>query len=192
MIRRRNPALTQTRILDAAESRFAREGFAGASMSGIAATARVTQSLLHHYFKSKRSLWRAVFARHAERYLAAQQPALEGAASLEEALETDFRYWLAHPVLLRLQAWAVVEGGDHLGRARDAMYAPFIARARAAQKQGLLRKDIEPVHLVTIAAAAVTFWIEYRDELAPHLPKGGRDERFLADLLKILFNGARK
>jgi len=59
----RNPALTQKRILDAAEDEFAAKGFDGARLGTIARAAGVQQALIHHYFDDKARLYREVIDR---------------------------------------------------------------------------------------------------------------------------------
>ena len=59
----RNPALTQKRILDAAEAEFAAKGFDGARLGAIARAAAVQQALIHHYFDDKARLYREVIDR---------------------------------------------------------------------------------------------------------------------------------
>jgi AcrR family transcriptional regulator len=58
----RRPGSPDTRgqILTAARTEFARAGFAGATIRGIAATARVDPALVHHYFGAKQDLFDAV------------------------------------------------------------------------------------------------------------------------------------
>ena len=66
--RRTNPARreeSQERILDAAESLFARGGFNGVSLKDIARDAEVDTSLLHYYYASKAGLFSAVLMRRA-------------------------------------------------------------------------------------------------------------------------------
>lgn len=49
--------ITKNTILEAALTIFIEKGFAGASISQIAKTAKVNQSLIYHHFKSKEDLW---------------------------------------------------------------------------------------------------------------------------------------
>jgi AcrR family transcriptional regulator len=55
----RRPGDTNTReaILDAARAGFHEEGYAGATIRGIAARAQVDPALVHHYFGNKRTLF---------------------------------------------------------------------------------------------------------------------------------------
>src|SRR3954467_15317707 len=61
--RRRNPDASRRRILDAAESAFARRGFDGARLRDIAQEAGVHHALVHHYYGDKRGLFKEVVER---------------------------------------------------------------------------------------------------------------------------------
>jgi AcrR family transcriptional regulator len=54
---------TREKILDTAESLFARFGFAGVGMRAVAESVGVSKSALFHHFPSKRELWAAVHER---------------------------------------------------------------------------------------------------------------------------------
>jgi AcrR family transcriptional regulator len=56
-------SFVREQILDAAESRFAELGYAGASLRDIAEKAGVTQALLNYYFGSKEGLFVEVYLR---------------------------------------------------------------------------------------------------------------------------------
>ena len=194
----RDPAATRASILDAAERLFCRSGFAGTSLRDIAVEAGVHQSLIHHHFGSKQQLWRKTALRYSERLLERQAPVL-GAGRLDEktlpnALQLDFRFWQAHPDLMRLEMWAALEGNNPFDEAHDTLYRPFVQLVSTLQEGGLVRRDIHPLHLVTLAAGAVSFWFQNRTELCkalgyqdPNDPSV--DERYLSDVLKILFEG---
>lgn len=50
---------TRELLLEAGLKAFAKQGFEGVSLSGVARGAGVAQPLIHHYFGSKRGLWEA-------------------------------------------------------------------------------------------------------------------------------------
>ena len=52
--------ITKDHILTSALKVFTAKGFAGASISQIAKTAQINQSLIYHHFKSKADLWTCV------------------------------------------------------------------------------------------------------------------------------------
>lgn len=53
-------ATTREAILHSAKQAFARHGYQGASLSGIATAAKTTHSLVIYHFKNKESLWNEV------------------------------------------------------------------------------------------------------------------------------------
>ena len=57
--RRPGPGRTREKILAAARSQFARSGFEGTTIRGIAAGARVDPKLVLHYFESKEGVFQA-------------------------------------------------------------------------------------------------------------------------------------
>ena len=56
-------AETKDRILDAAESLFARQGFSSTSLRSVIAEAGVNLAAVHYHFGPREELIRAVFAR---------------------------------------------------------------------------------------------------------------------------------
>ena len=62
-----NPPATRQRILDAASSVFAEEGFAGARVDEIARRAEVNKALLYYHVGNKQALYTAVLTRNFDR-----------------------------------------------------------------------------------------------------------------------------
>ncbi len=103
---------TREAILDAAEQRFADDGFAGASVRDIARDVGLrNQASLYHYFENKEALYEAVLARGIDALLPLWQTAglvIDGSAEDERAgaigayLDRVFDYLVAHPHLARL------------------------------------------------------------------------------------------
>src|SRR5260370_7615119 len=58
-------------LLEAAETIFAEQGFAGATTAAIARRAGMPKANLHYYFATKEALYRAVVARVLSAWLAA-------------------------------------------------------------------------------------------------------------------------
>ena len=59
----RDPELTRSKILDAAEAEFAIGGLTAARTEAIAAQTGVTKAMIYYYFDSKENLYRAVIER---------------------------------------------------------------------------------------------------------------------------------
>jgi AcrR family transcriptional regulator len=68
---------TPDRLLDAAEEVFARSGYDAASIRAITRAARVPLALAHYHFKSKKELFRRVFARRVDELRARRLAVLE-------------------------------------------------------------------------------------------------------------------
>ncbi len=60
-------------IVDSAAALFARDGYASVPITAIATEARISKSLLYHYFTSKEQLLEAVMASHIDALLAAAE-----------------------------------------------------------------------------------------------------------------------
>jgi len=73
----RQPESPRQRILDAASSVFAEEGFAGARVDDIAARAGVNKAMLYYHVGDKQALYTAVLVRNFDRVAAAIADALE-------------------------------------------------------------------------------------------------------------------
>lgn len=143
---------TRDRILDAAERSFAREGFAGAAMKGIAVEAGVAQGLLHYHFDGKDGLYAAVIARRSGRINTARLAALDAIdLAAPEALEKVFAAFAGPPLgpegggvdYARIFATLVV--GDTRDRALvaehyDTVAQRFIAAIRAAEPRADQRR----------------------------------------------------
>ena len=71
---------TRERLLDTAETLFARQGFAATSLRSITAEARVNLAAIHYHFGSKEALIREVFARRIQ---PVNRERLEGLDALE-------------------------------------------------------------------------------------------------------------
>ena len=60
--RRAGPSTSREEILEAARARFARHGYDGTTMRGVAADAEVDAALVHYFFGTKSSLFGAAMA----------------------------------------------------------------------------------------------------------------------------------
>jgi AcrR family transcriptional regulator len=74
---------TRGKILDTAESLFARFGFAGVGMRAVADSVGVSKSALFHHFPTKRELWAAVLERSMLEFDARLSSAAPGSGVLE-------------------------------------------------------------------------------------------------------------
>ncbi len=144
---------TRQRILDAALRVFSRDGFSGATTREIARVAKVNEVTLFRYFKNKNELLRQAVMCSASKY--EHVFAAASVESPEDLRRTVQSYAEAYAQKLRenedmvrtfigemtrhLKLWRVIfTEGAKLSRDK------FTAYLKAAQKAGLVRKDLDP------------------------------------------------
>ncbi|HEY0205386.1 MAG TPA: TetR/AcrR family transcriptional regulator [Acetobacteraceae bacterium] len=112
------------RILDAATALFMRDGFAAASIEGIAAAAGVSKRTFYARFPDKQAVFLAVVQRLVATWLVGFDAALERAPTLNEALLAAGRGMLTvalTPQALALHRLVVAEAGrPEIGAALQA------------------------------------------------------------------------
>jgi AcrR family transcriptional regulator len=133
------------RIVGAALEVFAADGYAGATMGGIAATAGISTGNVYRYFPGKRELFDAVippaFARRFRTLLRRRVRALDGVSDVR-GLAADAPYHLASEELLRFSI-------EH--RLRVIV---LLARAGGSRYEGFDERTVED--LVRLAVAHFT------------------------------------
>jgi TetR/AcrR family transcriptional regulator len=121
-------------LLKAGQSAFARHGFEGASLRGIAAAAGVDPALAAHHFGSKEALWEAVIERLAV-YLAPyigelRELQTQGEVPIRTRIETAFRQLIS----------AVCEEPE------SGMLISRISAERGEKLDMLVEKLVRPYH----------------------------------------------
>ncbi len=109
---------TRPRILDAASSVFAEEGFAGARVDEIARRAGVNKALLYYHVGNKQALYSAVLLRNLDRVDAALADAtpsgLAAGDRLSGVIDAISRVLKAYPDHPRIVLREVASGGNNL------------------------------------------------------------------------------
>jgi len=156
--RERNAAESRQRILSAAETEFAKKGYDGARLGQIARTADVQQALIHHYFRDKEGLYRAVIE-HAMGALSTEgwdvfhrlaQPLdrTRVAETVEAFVDLLLRQSVAHaPVLAILRHAAAVEDDDEPAAADLTRTGP----RPEALVRNIMREKTKPVFDAVVA-----------------------------------------
>lgn len=145
------------RILLAAVNEFSQKGFEGASTSGIARKARVTQPLVHYHFETKDNLWRETVERSFSRVRAAIEPKDEGAEqSPREAfsmlIKRFVRFNARHPEFGRMILMEGGTAGPRLDWMIEDYFRPLYKSMRetieSGQGEGWVKDDL-PADFVT-------------------------------------------
>lgn len=187
---------TRTTILAAARRLFVAHGFAGASLSDIAAAAGVTKSLIHHHFGSKQGLWDAMKEEFAASYTGHLSSVIVGQQAdvglLRDSLTRYFEFLRQNPDEVRLLAWLFLEGKNECPQGELDLLRLGAERLREGQAQGRIRGDLQPGYILAVALCAMVRWFQNRELFQPLLPAGSaeqHDDGFRDALLAILAEG---
>lgn len=145
-------------ILDAARFVFAHDGYAGASLRGIAQMAHVSPALPAYYFTDKTGLLTAVLEERVAPLVQSLSVAVQAAAPAPVAMLEAFvhaytRTAACNPWLPQLVVREVLSDqgvlreifAQRFARGMTAMLTDLVRRGQAA---GDLRKDLDPAHVV--------------------------------------------
>jgi AcrR family transcriptional regulator len=177
------------RIVHAAADEFARAGYDGARIERVAQAAGCNRSLVYFYFRDKAGLFEAALdeaAEHREEQMAAQP------STLEEGLVYWFRRNFAEPRRIRLVMQEAL--APPLPSGAPARRAAYLGKqlevVRAFQSAGLLRRDLDSRHLLTIFLALTSFPASFPKVAAAALGAGS-DEQLVEEWSACLAEVAR-
>jgi len=134
---------TREKILDTAESLYARFGFAGVGMRAVAESVGVSKSALFHHFPSKRELWAAVhercFLEFDSRLEAADARARDAHERLRLFVESAIDSLVENPARapLLLRSLFEVDNEEPADQAARAVLQRVLARVAAGLEQGM-------------------------------------------------------
>lgn len=168
-IRKRNPDESKRRILDAAESAFARRGFEGARLRDIASEAGVHHALVHHYYGDKRGLFKEVLERALATVSTAGLESLAGKNDLEgsatELVSALYDFLATRRDLLHIidSAFRDQDGVAHeiTSLSLGTLAAPLLLHVRgrivAGQAAGLVRNDLSANELILFGFSLIAY-----------------------------------
>jgi len=129
---RRRGARTAERILDAAEARFAEQGFAGTALREVAVDVGIRTPSLYNHFESKDELYAAVLERGIRPVMEALAGFVRDGAGDDEQrvlLERVVGLLGRRPNLLRLVQFEILTGGERLTPALRGWLETALGRA---------------------------------------------------------------
>ena len=153
-------------LLDAAERRFARQGFAATTIKDIASEAQLNSALLYYYFANKEDLYHAVLRRRITGLAADLGPAILApvlpAEAIRRFVQAYVGFLLLHPDLPALMQREVLDHAaahalPEIQANAGALLRHFAEIIRKGQKSGDFRPDIDPVHAVVSIIGQVIY-----------------------------------
>jgi AcrR family transcriptional regulator len=150
----RDSNATRARILDAATVEFAAHGLAGARVDRLAERAGANKQLIYAYFGSKEGLFDATLELHLERLL---DSVPFDAYNLPDYSAALFDFGAAHPELLRLLRWHMLERPGELARLEQTACSTQrkLVALTEAQAAGKVDATLPPPELLAVILAIV-------------------------------------
>ncbi|MEN8181332.1 MAG: TetR/AcrR family transcriptional regulator [Myxococcota bacterium] len=156
----------RARILEAALTSFASDGYDGATTREIARRARVPLGLLRYYFGDKLKLWQASVDRAVAEIRSGLDTPLDVAqgdgddlSGIRAAIRTHVHYVARNPEFVRLMHDEGRRRGPRMRWLVDRHVKPIFARlipmVRHLQERGRLPADIDPLHFVYCLIGAI-------------------------------------
>ncbi len=195
-------AMPRAEIIRHAFTAFARDGYDGVSLRGLAAQCRVSDSLLTHHFGTKQQLWReaadSVFAPILQRLLSlldtlAQQG--DEVSTLQANLPRALKLMAADPVAIQFlfrEGEGDTERGEYI---RTQYVKPYLAQLdvlfERAQAQGHYRNVSAASRHVLVFGLMRSLVMPgvMRDELAPHLASPEAVSAYIDEVATLFYDG---
>jgi AcrR family transcriptional regulator len=167
-----DPEGTKRNIIKIATEEFAGKGYSGARVDDMAARTKTSKRMIYYYFGGKESLYTAVLEA-AYRNIRSVEATLDlEHQGPEQALRTlvsfTWDYQNAHPEFIRLVMNENILNGTYLSRSKtiQRLNATVIDTLRdllaRGQRDGIFRKDIDPVDLHMSISALCIFNVANR------------------------------
>lgn len=190
--RTRDPLAVRTAVLDAALELFAQHGFADTSLRDISGKSGVAHPLILHHFGSKESLYtevkRRVVEGYAQRFPAAAR-ATNRPINLRAELNRIMTYIGENELALRLCARTRVDGDYQVWPGEPDLLNLLEQRMTVAQRQGLLRDDLDPRQLSIMIMGIVFFWLDNRRHFSERFGKPIDNKAYLNTAIKMIEEG---
>ena len=166
---RRDAPSARDSLITAAVAELSRNGFAGARVDVIAASAGVNKQLVYHYFASKQGLYLAalesVYAEIREKEKSLSLDLLEPVEAMTQLVGFSFDYLAEHPEFIALLADENRNQGSHIlaSERLQKMHSPFIEMLQATLERGVakgvFRNDFDAINLyISIAGISYFFF----------------------------------
>jgi len=188
-----------TDILAAAEAVFARAGFSGATMAGIAELAGLPKANLHYYFRTKAALYRAVLDHTLTLWLAETDGIKNDAdplTALGDYIRAKMRLTATHRDASRVFANEMLHGAPHIGGyLRNELKALVDEKSRVIDywaRKGLMDR-VDARHLFFTIWAATQTYADFQPQVCAVLGKtrltGAELDHATEQLVRIILRG---
>ena len=161
----------EERILDAAQSVFAKYGFHGATIDRIAEKADMSKPNLHYYFQHKRDLYGAVLRRTLEIWLAPLaelDPEGDPAQELANYIVLKVEMSRQFPIASRVFANEILQGAPFLRTYLKTELRDIVDRKAKVIEHWIERgalNPVDPYHLIFLIWAATQHYADFMPQV---------------------------
>lgn len=149
------PIETRKKILHAALTVAARQGFAQATTKQIARTAGVSEGILYHHFKNKQDLCLAMIKEHAEAYRASLATHIASTKSAQKKLDMliDFHiaYFTKQMSIFHIMFSKTGESTAMIHHIAKVAILPYVTLIADIVRQGIEQRELKLVDPSTAA-----------------------------------------
>lgn len=189
-------AVTKDAILESARQLFVDKGYAGTSMRDIAAASGVTQSLIHHHFGNKETLWREIKQRYFSEYvdeIDSMSELINASGDISELLsrviDKRFKFFDKKRDSLRMLVWQGLDAiGTNARGTGNKKLKTLTDAVKKAQTSGEIRNDICPETIIFTVFVLSRVW--FLGDLEKVLSERNADN-YLDAIKKILIDGLK-
>jgi AcrR family transcriptional regulator len=167
---------TRTRILDAAEECFAKEGFERTRLDDVAHEVGVQRGAIFHYFAGKQELYEAVLTRLGESLMRRLREAAVPQGSLPDRIEAALLAWIdfagESPAFSRLILRLAADGSHAERPSVERFVTPFLTlleqTLEEGERQGILQPlTRDPLQLASTLVGATVFFVSAMPVFTP-------------------------
>lgn len=194
---------TKARILKAAITVFARDGYAGGRIEQISKEAESNDRMIYYYFSSKENLFVQVLEHTYEAFNLAEstcRPDLSSpVAALREQVAFFWNYYVKHPEFVAILTIENLHKGKHARQSRELgrLSATTVGVIRpiieAGQRMGIFRLDVEINHVYLMIASLCYFYNSNQHTLTSFLGQDladkGQQQDWLAFISDLVIRG---
>lgn len=190
---KRDSKRTARRILQTATVEFSQHGLSGARVDTIAARAKTNKRMLYHYFGNKEQLYLAVLEeayskiRSHENNLNLEN--LPPEKAVKKLVSYTFNYFVENPEFIKLLNNENLFEAKHIKKSEKLldMNSPLIGKMEdvlnRGAKEGLFRKDVNPMQFYITVAALSYFYLSNMSTLEAIFGQELQSEPALKDRL---------
>lgn len=186
------PESVRTAVLDAALELFAQFGFSETSIRDISLKAGVSHPLILHHFGSKEELYESVKRRVVEGY-SARFPAAAREVNRPINLRTELKRILTYvgenELALKLCARTRVDGDHQVWPGEPDLLNLLQLRIEVAQRDGLMRTDLEAQQLSVMILGIIFFWLDNRRHFTQRFERAVSDSAYLNTAVRMIEEG---